>query len=302
MPTQEDIARLEAQVQSRPGDPLVAARLAVAYGKTGAFDRRDDLVRKTRSRIEACVKLGLKDSALDAARHLYDETGDLESFATLVEVLIALSDLDEAGRLLDALGARQVAPELAMKLAFLALAANRPETGRRIIEPVAQTQPETHTIYVQTLLSCGDTDTALAEARAGLERWFSRDKRVTNNAAVGKSLDTDRYCVDLHILLGVAELSAGRIGAAVDALSEAMRLAPERPEIYYNLGLALIDAGSLPAALGVIDAGLELAPRDPRLLAARGRLDAPHLQDLARRFEAARYNGVMAADGAVSKR
>jgi tetratricopeptide (TPR) repeat protein len=302
MSSHDEIARLETQVQSRPGDPAVAARLAVAYARTGAFDRRDELVRKTRSRIEACLRLGLKDAALEAAKYLYDESGDPESLATLVEVVISLPDLEEAARLLDSLGEKQLPLEISVKLALLALAANRPEIGRRLVEPVAATRPEAHAVYVQTLLSCGDAESASSEARAALELWWGHDRRPRGGAAVGKSLETDPSSVDLHLLLGVAELSAGRIGSAIDALSEAMRLAPERPESYYNLGLALIESGSHAAALGIIDAGLDLAPHDPRLLAARNRLDAPHLADLARRFEAARDKGVVAADGAVSKR
>lgn len=298
----DDIRRLHHQARSRPGDPVAWAQLAVALhavdaaraegvltrpeadppdtatpadspgapvhadpletpdpGDPGdAFDAQATLTH-TFELVRNCLGFGLIGPAEEAAELLHTAFGDEATAILLAEVTLRrnqVGDIDRARRLLEAtVEHRPDAREARVRAAALALGTGDHDAARRWIEPVAADNAGTRALYAQILLAEGDVEAAAHEALLGLEGAPE--------------------AVDLHLLLGVAELAQSHNEAAIESFSEALRLAPERPEAYYNLGLAFVATGSRAAALGVVEAGLELAPDDERLQALHARLRRP---------------------------
>jgi len=254
MMDEDELRRLAAQVEVRPGDPVARARLALALLPS---PEGEALVRDALMRTRTCLELGLHEPAGEALALLrqgvHGPEVALELALLEADVTLQKADVGRARALLeavlaehpDAVGAR-------LRAAALALGLGEAEAARRLIEPVANAGVEPRALYVQALLALKLVDEAAQEAETGIEQ------------APEVSL--------MYQLLGIAELTRGRVESATLALSEGLRLAPEDPVAYYNLALAFEASGSHPAALGVTDAGLELAPTDARLLALRARL------------------------------
>lgn len=245
----ELLRRLEAQVSARPGDPVGHAELAAALvGRPEATAAR----AKARELIVGCLHLGLHEPALAAAEALHRAFGSVDDAVLFAEVSAArrhAGDLDRARRLVEAVVESEPdALPARLRAAAFALGAGEPLVARRWIEPVAHQTAETSALYVQTLLVSGDAG-ALAEARIGVERHPGS--------------------AELWEMFGAAALERGLADLAIDAFSEVLRLAAERPQAYYNLALAFARARSLPAALGVVDAGLEARPGNARLVELR---------------------------------
>lgn len=271
----EDIHRLKRDAAARPGDPVIWARLAIALHalecaktegvlleqspesdepymtSTEALAHAEELVRN-------CLSFGLLAPATDAADLLHTALGSESTAILLSEVTLRrnqVGDIARARALLEATVARRPdAREARIRAAALALGTGDLDAARLWIEPVASDDAVTRALYAQVLLASGDVEAAAHEALLGLEG--------------------EPESVDLHLLRGVAELSQAHNEEAIESFSEALRLAPERPEAYYNLGLAFVATGSRAAALGVVEAGLELAPGDERLLSLMARLKA----------------------------
>jgi len=264
----EEAARLQALALARPGDPVVRARLAAALdpgGRGSAGSEANEAFAQAMSLARTCLELGIVEPANEAAEILYLHFRANPRSGTDVALLMADATLQRDGgrdvaaarKLLetviaehpDAVGAR-------LRASALALGLGEAEAARRWIEPVVSATTQTRTLYVQTLLTLGATDEAAAVARAGIEAGIES----TRDASV------------MHQLLGIAELTRGDSDAAIDAMADGVRLAPDDAVAYYNLALAFEASGSRPAALGVCDAGLDLAPADARLLALKVRL------------------------------
>jgi tetratricopeptide (TPR) repeat protein len=276
MRAEDALDRLEALAASRPGDPLPTARLAAASAQVGDFDKASEALRKTRTRLEACLRLGMPELARQVADLLRAEMTGLEPLLLRLEIALHLEARPDVDELVDALQ-KMTWPSLDARIqaATLTLASGRHREARALIEPRAHDQASAHILFVHTLIGCGEVDAAAREAREALALWCDAEierEGLMRGAKARPSRETDRVRVDLQVLVGVAELQARRVDAAIAALSEALRLAPERPETYYNLGLALIEAGSPATAAGIIEAGLELAPQDARLAALQARV------------------------------
>ena len=251
--TNEDYEKLLARAAARPGDPVLRAQVAIAAEP----ERVDEALNQAIVVTRTCLELGIVDLAHEAAAMLSLHFAYQPDVGVLMaDVLLQQSAgqaIDEVRRLLESIVAEHPdAVDARIRVAALSLGLGEIDAARRWIEPVYGTTSETRGLYVQTLLAAGAIDEAADVAAAGLQR----------EDASGL----------LHQLLGIAELSRGRVDAAIGALSEALRLAPEDPVAYYNLALAFEASGSRLAGLGVCDAGLDLAPQDPRLLALRERL------------------------------
>lgn len=261
----EDMQRLAAQAAARPGDPVVRARLALALDAQGSAEA-GEAVQQAMGLARTCLELGIVEPAAEAAELLYNQfRGRQGGLGTDVALLMADAtlqrsggkDVDAARKLLEAVVAEHPdAVGARLRVAALALGLGEPEAARRWIEPVASATTQTRTLYVQTLVALGASDEAVAEARAGIDA----------------GIESTRDASLMHQLMGIAELSRGDADAAIEALSEGLRLAPDDAVAYYNLALAFEASGSRLAALGVCDAGLELAPGDGRLSALRARL------------------------------
>jgi tetratricopeptide (TPR) repeat protein len=272
----EDILRLKREAAARPGDPVVWARFTVAlHGLENAHDEGVlvgplspdepdelmtslDAIRHTDELVRNCLAFGLVGPATDAAELLHTAIGSEGTAILLAEVTLRRNqagDIARARALLEAtVASRPDAREARLRAAALALGTGDLEAARRWIEPVAADSAGTRALYAQVLLASGEVEAAAHEALLGLEG--------------------EPESVDLHLLRGVAELAQAHNEDAIESFSEALRLAPERSEAYYNLGLAFVATGSRAAALGVVEAGLELAPDDERLIALMTRLKA----------------------------
>lgn len=271
----EDIQRLKRDANTRPGDPVIWARLAIALHALAHANAEgvlldpapptDDLpmspeqaLHHTEELIRNCLSFGLLAPATDAAELLHTALGSERTAILLAEATLRrnqVGDIARARALLEATVSRRPdAREARLRAAALALGTGDLDAARRWIEPIAAHDAVTRALYAQVLLASGDVEAAAHEALLGLEG--------------------EPESVDLHLLRGVAELSQAHNEEAIESFSEALRLAPERPEAYYNLGLAFVATGSRAAALGVVEAGLELAPNDERLLSLMARLKA----------------------------
>ena len=250
------LAQLLARAAARPGDPVLRAQVAIATEPDRAHEALNQAIAVART----CLELGVVDLAHEAATLLS------QHFAYHPDVGVLMADvvlqrsagqaIDEARRLLESIVAEHPdAVDARLRIAALSLGLGEIDAARRWIEPVYGTTAETRGLYVQALLAGGAIDEAADVAAAGIQGA---------SAAAPSGL--------LYQLLGIAELSRGRVDAAIAALSEALRLGPEGPVAYYNLALAFEASGSRLAGLGVCDAGLDLAPEDERLLALRERL------------------------------
>ncbi len=272
MPLPEDIHRLHHQALARPGDPVVWAQLVVAlhaveeaasegmqaapYRGTDELMSAEDALAHTDELVRNCLTFGLIEPATSAAELLHTAIGSEATAILLAEVTLRrnqVGDIDRARKLLEAtVMHRPDAREARVRAAALALGTGDLAAAHHWIEPIAADNAGTRALYAQILLAEGHVEAAAHEALLGLEG--------------------EPEAVDLHLLLGVAELAQAHNEAAIESFSEALRLAPERTEAYYNLGLAFVATGSRAAALGVVEAGLELAPDDERLQALLQRL------------------------------
>jgi tetratricopeptide (TPR) repeat protein len=281
----EEVRQLAALAAARPGDPVARAHLAAALEGPQALRLAGEALTLARR----CLELGIVEPAAEAAEVLAARFGaeaetSLELGLLVADCALQRRDVERTRQLLeavvaehpDALGAR-------LRIAALALGVGEAESARRWIEPVARANAQTCGLYVQALLALGRADEAALEARAGIGGGFA-DASPANDVEDGladapsagpEPAEPATASSLLHQLLGIAELTRGRVEAAIAALSEGLRLAPEDPVAYYNLALAFEASGSRSAALGVADAGLELAPQDARLLALKARLAAP---------------------------
>lgn len=262
--TNEDFDKLMTRAASRPGDPVLRAQVAIAAEP----ERADEALTQAIAVARTCLELGIVDIAHEAAALLS------QHFAYHPDVGVLMADvvlqksagqaIDEARRLLESIVAEHPdAVDARLRIAALSLGLGEIDAARRWIEPVYGTTAETRGLYVQALLAGGAIDEAADVAAAGIQGRGQSSEGLRDDAS---GL--------LYQLLGIAELSRGRVDAAIAALSEALRLGPEDPVAYYNLALAFEASGSRLAGLGVTDAGLELAPQDARLLALRERLAA----------------------------
>jgi len=77
-----------------------------------------------------------------------------------------------------------------------------------------------------------------------------------------------------HYVRGRLLMSRHHTAAAAEHLRQAAELAPDVPRIWLNLGLARYDAGKVDAAVEALDQALALAPRDAAALYFRGRIAA----------------------------
>jgi len=263
-PLAEDVQRLNAQALVRPGDPVVRARLALALDAAASTEAGDAL-QQAMGLTRTCLELGIVEPASEAAEILFKQFRGRAGIGTEVALLMADAtlqrdggkDVDAARKLLEAVVAEHPdAVGARLRVAALALGLGEAEAARRWIEPVASSTTQTRTLFVQTLLALDAVDEAVSEARAGVE-------------ASGEST---REASVLYQLMGIGELSRGDADAAIAAMSEGVRLAPDDAVAYYNLALAFEASGSRLAALGVCDAGLDLAPADARLGALKVRL------------------------------
>lgn len=272
----EEIQRMKREATARPGDPVVWARFAVALhglemarhegvlleplaGPGGeAMPTSAAALRHTDDLVRNCLAFGLVGPATDAAELLHTAIGSESTAILLAEVTLRrnqVGDIARARTLLEAtVASRPDAREARLRAAALALGTGDLEAARRWIEPVASDGAMTRALYAQVLLASGEVEAAAHEALLGLEK--------------------QPESVDLHLLRGVAELAQAHNEEAIESFSEALRLAPERAEAYYNLGLAFVATGSRAAALGVVEAGLELSPEDERLVSLMHRLKA----------------------------
>jgi Flp pilus assembly protein TadD len=64
-----------------------------------------------------------------------------------------------------------------------------------------------------------------------------------------------------HTALGVRYLETGDVETALEQLRQAIRLAPDYPDAYYNLGAALLTRGAIDEAIRAYKRALELDPR-----------------------------------------
>lgn len=294
-----EVARLEAQARVRPGDPVARARLAVAL----RHDQAEGPTRVTEGLIRTCLRLGALDPAIEAATLLHRRFRTPELAIGLADAWLTRhhdDDVERARALLSELVSvepdpRASAPsgtagadlEARLRLAALALGRGEVEAALAWTTPIvaagetkqgparmSQASAAAMNLHANVLLAAGRADEAAGFAEEALDQLGDAGHGAPEQGARLQA-ESQRF----YQVLGIAELARGRTEAAVAALSEALRLAPEDPTSYYNLALAFEAAGSPAAALGVVEAGLELFEQydggvspDPRLVALRARL------------------------------
>ncbi len=104
-----------------------------------------------------------------------------------------------------------------------------------------------------------------------------------------------------HVELAVALARTGELDQAVDSMSQALQIAPERPDYYYSLAALLRETRRLPDALEVLTSGLELDPENGDMLEAAAEValetgDMPRAIGCAQKLLRVNRNSLSARD------
>ncbi len=168
-------------------------------------------------------------------------------------------------------------PELAMLLGEMAFDSDEPETAEHYFGLVTRWEPANvqARIYLGTLLAdSGRTAEAQRHLTAAAELapdhflpHLSLGALFATMGELGRAREQLNKAASLeklpqaYFLLGTVELQAGRSGAAVKALEEAVALGPDFEDAIYQLGIAYLERGWHRKALDCFRRLLDIDPQ-----------------------------------------
>ncbi|NJD58931.1 MAG: tetratricopeptide repeat protein [Anaerolineae bacterium] len=185
---------------------------------------------------------------------------DVRSTIVLARSLSALGRHNEALSRLNAAIPTTIEPEL-LELERVAILSRMegPRAALNELQALADAHPGKFNILsalAQMYLEAGEAENAVTSAQHALST--STEQASRNEQA------------NLHLLIGQILRKAGQLDQAIQHLSKAIQLAPDRLEPYLELGLARKERREYQQALQVFEQATQIAPEDPRALFQAG--------------------------------
>jgi tetratricopeptide (TPR) repeat protein len=203
-----------------------------------------------------------------SAQHL-NSTGDLKNDPTVASLLIDselhLGNVREAKTVANGLEVNKIAPAWQFRIGLVLAQHGLFEEAIPFFQAVNAQRPSSYDA-AYNLAICQFEQKQVSAAAETLRAMIDRG---LNNA-------------EANVLLAEAYEAGGQTQQAIDALREAVRLAPENEDSYVNLAALCTKYESYDLALQVIEAGLHYHPNSDRLILQRGVIYASRSQlDLA---------------------
>jgi predicted Zn-dependent protease len=189
-----------------------------------------------------------------ANKALLADPKDIQSTVTLVKSLSALGRYDEAlAKLNGVMPLARDARGLHLERVSILRKKDGPRAALHELSALASAYPDEFDILnalSKTYLEVGETENAVSIAQQALK--VCSDKTPPNEQA------------NLHLLIGQVQRKSGQLDLAIQHLSAAIQLAPDRLEPYLELGLARKEQREYQQALQVFERATLIAPNDPR--------------------------------------
>ena len=276
--------------------PEAQLELAGAYLAAGEMDRAAEILQSmpqgsgvTEAQretllIATLLRQGKRDEAMERARSLAARPGsDASAHGIAAAAFAAVGQRDQArAEWAKVLEARPGDAATQMNLARLDLAEGDPAAAEQRLQAILAKEPEN----LMATLGLAAVSESTKDV-AGAERWLGKavddhpeipEVRLAQaqfylaqrdfgeaRAAAQEAMRLSPNSAAAANALGLADLGAGNVKAAVDSFKQAVEFAP-RGAYQGNLARAYLLDGKADEALRVLDAALAGAPKSPELL------------------------------------